>query len=158
MNYRINTKAVALVVLLVGTAIALFAWTLVSAPTEVTTDEVAKQEASKTVDESRIITAKHQYRGGVHTVAGLVDLPTPCHKLVVEPFITEADKKVELRFTTAVGTEGCAAVPTPTPFKVTFEAPEEVQISAVWDSVLVRLNLVPVGPGSSIDDEGYVKG
>jgi hypothetical protein len=157
MNYRINSKAVALVLLLVAVAIALFAWTLVSAPTEVQKDGL--QSATTTAqDATRLLTAKHQYRGGVHTIAGQVDLPTPCHKLVVEPFFTEPEKKVELRFSTTVGEESCATVVTPTPFKVTFEAPETININAVWDGAPVRLNLLPVGPDSSIDDGGYVKG
>lgn len=155
MNNRINKTAIALAVLLVLSAIALFTYTLVSAPTTQEPEELSNTQTPST---ERVITAQHQYRGGIHTIAGTVDLPTPCHKLVVEPFFTTPNEVVELRFTTTVAEEACAQVITPTPFKVTFEAPETVRIGGMLDGDSVRLNLVPVGPDSSIDDGLYIKG
>ncbi len=152
---------VAFVILLVCIAIALFTYTLVSAPGGTSPEALKNDEQNTSTspnDSSRLITAKHQYRGGVHTVAGTVDMPTPCHKLVVEPFFTKPGEEVELRFNTVAPGEDCAQVVTSTPFKVTFEAPETVRITGAQDKVPVRLNLLPVDPGSSIDDDSHVKG
>jgi hypothetical protein len=79
MNYRINSKAVILVVLLVVVAVALFAYTLVSAPTAVP-EEGGALDNSLPAD-AQLITGQYQYRGGIHTIAGTVDLPSPCHNL-----------------------------------------------------------------------------
>lgn len=158
MNYRINTKAVLFVVVLVLIAIGLFAYTLVSAPTDTPEDDTLNQ-APRTQEEQQIISAKHQFRDGTHTIAGTVELPTACYTLVVEPFFTKPNEQVQLRFISAVkDTDGCADVTVQTPFTVTFDAPESVSISALWNGAPARLNLVPVAPGESIDDDLYFKG
>jgi hypothetical protein len=159
MDYHVNTKMVAFVILLVCIAIGLFTYTLVSAPAG-TSKEAALSDTTSaaTTTSGRMITAKHQYRGGIHTIAGSVDMGTPCEKLVVEPFFTKPQEEVELRFVTTKSKDTCAQVVTPAPFKVTFEAPEVVRIRGAWDGTDVRLNLLPVGPDSSIDDEAHIKG
>jgi hypothetical protein len=158
MNYRLNTKVIALVALLVVIAIVLFAYTLVSAPTET---EVSTQQATTTTtqQEERLLSAKHQFVDGIHTIAGTVELPTPCHTLVAEPFfVDDASSTVEIRFSTALQGEECATVPTQVPFRVSFEAPEGVAIRATWDGAPVRLNLVPVAPGETLDGDVNMKG
>jgi len=158
MDYRINTKVIAVVIALVLLAVALFVYTLVSAPADtepVDTTETATQEDADT----EIITAKHQYQDGVHTIAGKAEVPTPCHRLVTEPFFTQADStNVEVRFSTLLEGEECPSQPFEVPFLVSFEAPEDVTISATWNGNAIRLNLVPVAPGETIDDELYIKG
>ena len=44
------------------------------------------------------------------------------------------------------------------PFRVTFEADEGVAITGTWDGEPIQLNLVPVGPDESLDEQFYFKG
>jgi len=154
MNYRINSTALTLVVLLVLVAAALFVYTLVSAPTEepVVVEEVVEEEMVE-----QLITAKHQYVDNVHTIAGTAEVPTPCHRLVLEPFFI-GENEVEIRFNTFLEGDECAGEPFSAPFRVSFEAPEDVAITATWDGAPVRLNLVPVEEGETLDDELFIKG
>ena len=158
MNYRLNTKMLTGAALLVGVAIALFAYTLVSAPTqeENTIENVTPIEEQV---EEYLLTAKHRFEEGIHTIAGVVSLPTSCHTLVAEPFfIGEGDTVVEIRFSTALEGETCTTVVTEVPFHVSFEAPENVSIQATWNGGAARLNLIPLQPGENLEDTLYIKG
>jgi len=157
MNYRLNSKIIALVAVFVLIAGALFAYTLLLAPT----DEVPhpQTEERKGAVQERLLTAKHRYENGVHTVAGSVALPTPCHAVVAEPFFVDSGTTtVEIRFSTTLSGDVCAQVVTQAPFKVTFTAGEQVAIRATWDGAPVRLNLVPAVPGENLDGTVEIKG
>jgi hypothetical protein len=151
MNYRLNKKAIILVVLLVCVAIILFAYTLVSAPTETDLEPGEQATTSSSVDPNTVVTAKHAYRDGLHAVAGHVSVPTSCHSISAEPFFVDDGTSVEIRLNTVMQGDVCTPQVTDVPFKVTFKAPEDVSIGAVWDGTAIRLNLVPVGPNESVD-------
>lgn len=161
MNYRLNKTALYGVIALVVAAALIFGYTLISAPTdEQTAGEDPTSEQPMSNREERTITAQHQYVEGLHTVAGIVDMPTPCHQLIAEPFLLGEDAgQAEIRFTSSVEGDVCAQVITPARFKVTFEAREDVSMSATWNGAPATLNLVPVPDGEDLDDfEVYVKG
>lgn len=111
----------------------------------------------------QIINAKHQYRDGMHTIAGEVDLPTPCHLLetgsVVEVREPEEDFAT-VNFTTTGGDEVCAQVITPARFIQSFSASDEAEIGAIWNGNPVQLNLVEAGPEEDLreDFELFIKG
>jgi hypothetical protein len=159
MNYRLNKTSVAVVAILILAAVGLFGYTLVKAPTqeEVTVPSQTKPTVPQT---TRTITAMHQYKDGVHTIAGSVELPTPCYRLFTEPFfVGDTKDEVEIRFTTATEDTTCAQALTPVRFKVTFDAPESVHMTATWDGTPASLNLVPVREGQDLDSyELEVKG
>jgi len=157
MNYRINTRIIILVAALVVVAIGLFTYTLVSAPSSDELPIVNEQKPEDAVPE-RIISARHQYVDGIHTVAGKAQVPTPCHRLIADPFLLENNTVVEVRFSTFLEGAECPASPMDAPFRVTFEAAENVTMQATWDGAPARLNLVPLGPGETLDDELYFKG
>jgi len=157
MDYRINTRIVAVVVVLVVIAIALFTYTLVSAPTPEEVRVAPQEEQVEQVPE-RLISAKHQYVDGVHTVAGMVTVPTPCHRVLTSAYLLEDGVTVELQFSTLLEGEECPAQATEVPFRVPFEAPENATITAVWNGEPARLNLFDVAPGESLDDALYIKG
>lgn len=159
MNYRLNKKALYGVIVLVLLVVGLFGYTLISAPTSEAPEKTDDTPVGTNV-EQRTISAQHQYRDGVHTIAGTVTVPSPCHRLLAEPFfIDESKERVEIRFTTSVEGEVCAQVVTDARFKVTFEAPEQATVSATWNGAAATLNLVPVAPGTNLDDfELYLKG
>jgi hypothetical protein len=163
MNYRLNKSALYGVLLLVLLAAGIFGYTLVSAPT--TTELIVEEDSTDVVSDTpasvpQAIVAQHQFVGGMHTIAGSVDLPTPCHNLLTEPFFVGEDTStVEVRFTTSVVGDVCAQVITPARFKLTFEADENATITALWNGRPAELNLVPVPEGANLDDfEVYVKG
>lgn len=158
MNYRINTKVVTLVAILVFFAIGLFAYMLISAPTEVSVSQ-DDQASTTQQSEERLMTAKHQFVNGIHTIVGKTEVPTPCHRLVAEPFfVTENPVGVEIRFNTLLEGEECPSQLFEVPFKVSFEAPEDAILTATWNGGPVRLNLIPVPEGEVLDDEMYIKG
>ncbi|KKS84710.1 MAG: hypothetical protein UV60_C0016G0011 [Parcubacteria group bacterium GW2011_GWA2_43_11] len=157
MNYRINTKVVTLVVLLGIVAVGLFFYTLVFSPTEISSPAPDQVQSGQT--EERIMTARHQYLDGIHTIAGVTEVPTPCHKLVAETFFTETNSTgVEIRFNTLLEGEECPSQPFEVPFRVSFEADENAALSATWNGGPVRLNLIPLQSGEELDDVIYNKG
>ncbi len=161
MNYRINTKAIILVGVLVVIAAGLFVYTLISAPTEVVREGTnATTSPTEVQTDELVLTAKHQFFEEVHTIAGTAQVPTPCHRLIAEPFSLQNEDAVliEIRFNTLLEGEECPRELFEVPFRVTFEAPENATLSATWNGAPARLNLVPVGPGESIEDELYIKG
>lgn len=159
MNYRLNSNVIIAVAVLVLIAIGLFVYTLIGTPAgndesqfSTTTPPTASLDA--------IIAGKHQFVDGMHTVAGMLSVPTPCHSVVVEPFFVDgaATTTVELRFTTVREGEDCPEVVSDAPYRVVFEGPENTQITALFNGKPARLNLVPVGPGESLGEEFYFKG
>lgn len=158
MNYRINTKVVTAVAVLVCIAIGLFVYTLVTAPTEISVSD-ENQTGILEENDQRILTAKHQYVDGVHTIAGKTEVPTPCHRLVAEPFFVQGSTEgVEIRFNTLLEGEECPSELFEVPFRVSFEANEDASLSATWNGAPVRLNLIPLQEGEVLDEEIYIKG
>ncbi len=107
-----------------------------------------------------VITAKHAYRNGVHTIAGEVPLPTPCHLLASESVVSPDKKQVVLRLTSSVKEgEMCAQVITNARFKLTAKASEQASIIATLNGQQVTLNLIEAGPNEDLDNfELYIKG
>lgn len=158
MEYRLNKTAIGLVAALLVIAAGLFIYTFVSAP-EATEEAVSGEYTAASVPAPQLITAKHRYSEGVHTIAGSVELPTPCHRVSAEPFFVDGTSTVEVRFVTKREANGtCPSTPTNAPFRVSFEAPEGVTIRATWHGVPVPLNLIPVGAGEILEGDIEVKG
>lgn len=158
MNNRLPTGAVAALVVLIALAIGIFGYTYFfkSQPAvdgvATTTDTVPAEEMT--------IQALHQYASSTHTVAGQANVPTPCHRLIVEPsFVNGSTSEVVLRFSATTTDDVCAQVITPARFKTSFEGPENATITATWNGAPAKLNLIPVQEGESLDNfEEYFKG
>jgi hypothetical protein len=112
------------------------------------------------ITEKTVVTAKHAYANGVHTIAGEVPLPTPCHVLEAAAKVS-ADKKtvvVELASSMKTG-DVCAQVITPARFKVTARAAKNAHITATLNGQEITLNLMEAGPNENLDNfELYIKG
>jgi hypothetical protein len=132
-------------------------YTLVSAPSP---SDVSSEAAIEEFDETPeiILSAKHQYIDGIHTIAGVSEVPTRCHRLITEPFFVGGMERVEIRFNTLLEGEACPSEYFEVPFRVSFEAPENIDISATWNGDTIRLNLIPLQPGETLEDEIYIKG
>jgi hypothetical protein len=77
-----------------------------------------------------IITAKHAYKNGIHTVAGEIPLPTPCHVLESSVSASADKQKVFIELLSSIKSgEMCAQVVTPARFKVSVPADAGATIS-----------------------------
>lgn len=162
MNYRLNNTAIAVLVILILSALALFAFILLQpeASPETAAEPPTSDAAADTGREDVIVSAKQQYSEGTHTIAGTVTVPTPCHGVSAEPFLIGSGTSTvaEIRLTTVLEGEDCPSVPSDTTFRVIFDAPEQMPVRAVWDGEPVRLNLLPVAEGESLDETFFFKG
>jgi hypothetical protein len=162
-NYRINTRAVAFVVVLVLLLLGVFFYTLWQQPNSdysetVNTDPTPVSEETPASD-ARRITAQHQYVDGLHTIAGTAQVPTPCHDIVVEPVFLDNETVAELQFSTIADPSViCAAVVSDAPFFVSFRAEENTALRARWNGELVHLNVVPVDADATLSPDFEVKG
>jgi hypothetical protein len=108
----------------------------------------------------RIITAKHAYKAGKHTVAGEMEVPTPCNILDAHATPSSDGKKVFIEFASSVKTgDACIQVITPVRFKVTAVGAADAVWSATYNGQPVKLNLIEAGPKEDLDNfELYIKG
>jgi len=106
------------------------------------------------------IDAKHFYIDGTHTVAGEIDMPTPCDLLDGQATVAESmPEQVTIDFNVINTSETCVQAITPQRFKVSFDASAEAVIKARFMGQEVELNLVPAGEGETPEDfELYLKG
>ncbi|PJE74143.1 MAG: hypothetical protein COV02_00145 [Candidatus Terrybacteria bacterium CG10_big_fil_rev_8_21_14_0_10_41_10] len=105
------------------------------------------------------ITAKHLFENGVHTVAGDVDLPTPCHELTATATVLESfPEQVLIELKSKAGKGVCAQVVTPKKFKVVFNASKDASITAKLDGKDVILNLIRIGGAEDLDKDIFIKG
>lgn len=106
------------------------------------------------------IDAKHYYINGVHTFAGVIDMPTPCDLLNAQARVMESfPEQVIIDFTVINNAESCVQVITPQRFKVSATASKEARVSALWNGQTVELNLIPAAPGEVPEDfELFIKG
>lgn len=109
----------------------------------------------------KIITAKHQFKDGTHTIVGEIDMPTPCHLLDWDAIISESfPEQVTINFKSVYESEdACAQVITTQRFKVVFKASQNAVISATLDGKKIILNLIEALEGENVDDfEVFIKG
>lgn len=124
------------------------------------TDPVDTQVGDINQSSGEIITARHQFKNGVHLIAGSVNLPTPCHLLMENVQVSKSlPEQVTLAFTATSSAEACIQVITPVRFRFDVTASEDAEFAATWNGAPVRLNLIPVGPNEDIEDfEVFIKG
>ena len=148
-------------------ALGLFAYILLGGPGQEAQEpaaELPEQATSSPAEEAQgeIVTAKHEFADGVHTIAGSMDLPTPCHQLRTEAATSTAGAQTEVVIDFEVVEPApdtvCAQVITPTPFSVSVAAPEDAVFSATRNGDGVVLNLVEVPEGEDIETFEYLKG
>lgn len=122
--------------------------------------ETVQNAPSETAEAPMRIIAKHQFKDGLHIVAGEVSVPTPCHSLDAQArALSPASSQISINFTTATQGDICAQVITQARFKVEFDGPENAQISATWNGKPAVLNLIPVAAGEDlVDFDIFIKG
>ena len=111
---------------------------------------------SPTVDESSFptqkIEIKEQYKDSTYTFAGSLDLPTPCHSLLTA-VNKLSDTQYQIQVTTIDPKEDvvCAQVITSKPYKVSFEGPEDIEVTINIDGTIYQTNRFVVPSDQNID-------
>ena len=108
----------------------------------------------------QIVNVKHQYKGGTHTYAGEIDLPTPCDTLASSAVANAQDSsKYTLTFTSSASSSACAQVRTSKAFKISFKAGQTVTVEGTLNGKKLRLNLFEVRADQDLDSfDIYIKG
>lgn len=106
------------------------------------------------------IDAKHYFIDGVHTIAGELQMPTPCDLLQHDLMIAESyPEQVTINFTVVNNSEFCTQVMTPQRFKVEANVAPDATFSATIEGRQVILNLIPAAEGETPDEfELFLKG
>ncbi len=154
-NQTGNTQKIIIGVLIVA-AIAAIAFGFYRSRSNPETAPVPNIDTGKTPESElgEIVNVKHQYRDGKHIYAGMLDLPTPCDLLqsdVVKDPLNQS--KIALVFKSVYeGNDACIQVITSRPFKVTFTAPEKIDLTATYNGAPIRFNLFEVPNTENLDD------
>ena len=119
--------------------------------------EIATTTQQLPAEETRIVTAKHQYKDGTHTFAGEIVMPTPCDALAWTVATTSGSALIA--FTTTSPAEACAQVITSQRFKVSYRGSASSTVQATLNNSPVRLNIIEAGSDENLDNfEIYIKG
>jgi len=148
---------------LVALAFIIFGVTLYYSLSDRERSEVPREEETEeTGFIPDVINVLHQFKDGTHTVAGEIEMPTPCDLLELEPAVEVREPQEDralLQFTTVHEGEVCAQMITPVRFKDSFNAGEGAELTGTWNGRAVELNVIEVDSDDNIDDfELYFKG
>ena len=163
MNYRIQHTGVIVVIGLFLLVVGIFLYTTSISTEPHTGNEDATVEYTSTHEpapDAKRITAQYQYESGVHRMAGVVQVPTPCDEVVVDPLFTEEGRVVELLFSVAPRNQEqmCATVVADAPFTISFSAERDIEMRAFWEGEAVHLNLLPVTKEGDLNTFFDIKG
>lgn len=106
------------------------------------------------------LTVKYQYKDGVHTFVGNLELPNPCYTYNAEITDTE-DPDTKNLMVTYVETEDeiCAQVITNATYRVSYTGPQDLNFKAFVNGEERRLNPFEIPDDMDIDDfELFIKG
>jgi len=99
------------------------------------------------------ISVVYQYKEGIHTYKGALELPTPCHALNTR-VVSDGDTKehVTLLFEAVSTVEVCAQVITPQTFMVAFAAEKEVSVDVSVNGKRTKLDITQLSQNESFED------
>ncbi len=111
-------------------------------------------------DSITLITAKHFFIDGKHTLVGEIPMPTACDLLNWDSAVAESmPEQVTVNFDAINNATNCTPAVTNQRFKVEFTASEAASIKATLEGKPVQLNLIPAGEGETPEDfELFLKG
>jgi len=96
------------------------------------------------------INAKHQFKDGQHIFVGLVELPTPCHKISTTVERIENETIINVNYNSEA--EVCSEVITEKEFRISFEGNVDDSIIAKLNGELVNLNIFEIDSTKNIDE------
>jgi hypothetical protein len=111
---------------------------------------------SPTIEETTFpaqkIELKEQHKDSSYTFAGMLDLPTPCHT-----FTTKTNKISNSKYQIQIDTIApkkdivCAQVITPKSYKVSFEAPNDINVTVLINGTEYETNRFQIPNDQNID-------
>jgi len=114
-----------------------------------TADEKNADSSSEQDGERRKFNVQYSYEDEMHTFAGVVNLPTPCHTLDVSS--TEDDDGVMLSIAIDAADDACAQVVTQKSFMYTVEGDEKVNPLGTIEGEIVEINIFKKDSVEEID-------
>lgn len=99
---------------------------------------------------SMTLNIKHQYKDGTHFIVGVVELPTPCHKITTNVTKNESETILDIDYSS--NAEVCAETITEKEFRVSFTGAADENIIAKLNGELINLNLFEIDPTKNIDE------
>jgi len=95
---------------------------------------------------------KEQYKDSMYTFAGVLDLPTPCHSFNIKTNKV-SDSKYQIVVSTINPKEDvvCAQVISSKPYKTSFKAPENIDVTILIDGVEYQTNRFVIPSSEDID-------
>lgn len=151
---RIIIIAALIIVLLV---IAFISQTLPSKEAEA---PVLNQEEEMS-DFTEPLTVKYQYKDGMHTFVGDIELPTPCYayNVSIEDTNDENVKNLMIEYQEDENAEMCTQVVTNANFRVSYEGTENLDFKLFENGVPRRINMFEIPAHVDIDQfELFIKG
>lgn len=98
-------------------------------------DNIAADADRVSTPTGDIALVEKTYADGEYSIAGFVELPTPCHSLAASVTVVQSDpEQVVIALTSEPGEDLCAQVITPQPFQVSFTAGENAVIRATLNN------------------------
>lgn len=97
------------------------------------------------------VDVKHQVIGQTHTVAGSIELPTPCHTLQTTADVNTTSNTAVIKFVASTTAETCAQVITSKTFKVQFTGASDINIMGTFNGKTINLNIFEVPADENID-------
>jgi hypothetical protein len=102
------------------------------------------------------VNVKHQYKNGIHTYVGQIDVDSPCDKLsykVINDSSVTASTTIAFSTAASEMTSGgvCYQVITAQLFKVSFAGPQNEVVKATLDGVPVVFNIFEVPANQDLD-------
>ena len=94
---------------------------------------------------SDTVPVTRDFKDGVYTITGVVQLPTPCHSLSYDILVAESfPEQVSINFKSENESEFCVQVITPTRFNIEVTVSEGATFSATFNGEPVRLDISDV--------------
>lgn len=140
---------IAIVTLVVVLALCLFSYELIFKKPLVESPSSEEQ-----VDlTGNTLNVKEQYQNGSFTIAGDVEVPTPCHTVSANVAPSNSNTYM-INIITTPPKDGvaCAQMVTTRQFKVTFAAPQNAELKANINGAEYMLNRFEIPAGEDIDD------
>lgn len=114
------------------------------------------------VDENGLVTklnVKRQYKDGIHTIVGEIEVPTPCHSVSATALKGEGNTVFIDVASVKDGDEVCVEVISSETFIVSFEADQDVMVTGTVNGNPVDFNIFEVGENELLEDKTlYFKG
>ncbi len=107
----------------------------------------------------KTVNVKHQFKDGVHTYIGTIELPNPCY-LPLKTNLNSSENEMIIEINYSLNQEAvCTQQIIEEGFKISFEGQKNESVLATINGELVNLNIFEINPEDDIEEyEIFIKG